>query len=63
MLLLCHQAHDKLEALNIDFKKELINVVDGVWVAIGYALANSIMIEGDNGVIIGRDLYLIFCSF
>jgi alkyl sulfatase BDS1-like metallo-beta-lactamase superfamily hydrolase len=27
-------------------------VTDGVWVAVGYDLANSIMIEGDDGIII-----------
>jgi hypothetical protein len=34
-------------------KKEVIRVADGVWVAIGFGLANSIMIEGTDGVIIG----------
>lgn len=28
-------------------------MTDGVYVAIGYGLANSIMIEGDTGLIIG----------
>ncbi|MCG6656984.1 MBL fold metallo-hydrolase [Halomonas campisalis] len=35
-----------------EFREEVIEVVDGVYVAIGFALANSIMIEGDDGVII-----------
>ncbi|MEA3470090.1 MAG: alkyl sulfatase dimerization domain-containing protein [Thermodesulfobacteriota bacterium] len=35
-----------------EFRKEIITVTDGVHVAIGYGLANSILIEGDDGVII-----------
>ena len=35
-----------------EFKKELITVTDGVHVAVGYALANSILIEGENTNII-----------
>lgn len=34
------------------FAKEVVKVTDGVYVAIGYGLANSIMVEGDDGVII-----------
>ncbi len=34
------------------FKKGLVKVTDGVYVAIGYGLANSIMIEGSDGLII-----------
>ncbi len=34
------------------FKKGLVQVTDGVHVAIGYGLANSIMIEGSDGHII-----------
>lgn len=43
---------EKLAAHSEEFKKEVIEVTDGVYVAIGYVLANSIMIEGDDGVII-----------
>jgi alkyl sulfatase BDS1-like metallo-beta-lactamase superfamily hydrolase len=39
-------AHSKL------FKKEIINPAPGVYVAVGYGLANSIMLEGDDGVVI-----------
>jgi alkyl sulfatase BDS1-like metallo-beta-lactamase superfamily hydrolase len=39
-------AHGKL------FKKEIINPAPGVYVATGYGLANSIMLEGDDGVVI-----------
>lgn len=35
-----------------EFEKGVIEVTDGVHVAIGYGLANSILIEGDDGVII-----------
>jgi len=35
-----------------EFKKEVIKVTEGVWVAVGYGLANSIMLEGDNGLVI-----------
>ena len=35
-----------------EFKKELITVTDGVHVAVGYALANSILIEGETTNII-----------
>ncbi len=35
-----------------EFRKEIIGVTDGVYVAVGYGLANAILIEGDGGVII-----------
>jgi alkyl sulfatase BDS1-like metallo-beta-lactamase superfamily hydrolase len=35
-----------------EFRKEIITVTDGVYVAVGYGLANAILIEGDDGVII-----------
>lgn len=41
-----------LKAHNEEFKRQVIEVTEGVHVAIGYGLANSIMIEGDDGVII-----------
>ncbi len=42
----------ELFAHSNEFRKEIIEVTDGVWVAVGYALANSILIEGTDGVII-----------
>ena len=33
-------------------KKEILKIGDNIFVAIGYGLANCIMIEGDDGVII-----------
>ncbi len=43
---------EKLIAHSEEFRPEVIEVTDGVWVAVGYALANSILIEGADGVII-----------
>lgn len=41
-----------LVAHSDEFRQEVIEVTDGVHVAVGFGLANSILIEGDNGVII-----------
>ena len=41
-----------LAAHTEEFRREVIKVTDGVWVAIGFGLANSILIEGDDGAII-----------
>ncbi|TJY62891.1 MBL fold metallo-hydrolase [Sinimarinibacterium sp. CAU 1509] len=35
-----------------EFKREVLKVADGVHVAIGYGIANSILLEGDDGVIV-----------
>lgn len=43
---------DALIAHSDEFRREVIEVTDGVYVAVGFALANSILIEGDDGVII-----------
>lgn len=50
----CHvDANDKLSAHSHEFnKKEIVPVTEGVWVAIGYGLANSILIEGTHGIIV-----------
>ncbi len=45
-------ASEALTAHSAEFRKSIVEVVPGVHVAIGYALANVIMIEGDDGVII-----------
>ena len=42
----------ELEAHSAEFERGVVEVTDGVYVAIGYALANTIMIVGDDGVII-----------
>jgi len=45
--------HPKLLATNDYWSPpEVHKVTDGVYVAVGYDLANSIMIEGDDGIII-----------
>ena len=43
---------DDLIAHTSEFKKEVIEVTEGVHVAIGYALANAILVEGENSNII-----------
>ena len=45
-------SHPDLKAHSAEFKREIIEVTKGVYVAIGYGLANSILLEGDDGVII-----------
>jgi alkyl sulfatase BDS1-like metallo-beta-lactamase superfamily hydrolase len=41
-----------LAAHSAEFKQEVIQVVDGVYVAVGFGLANSVLLEGDDGVVI-----------
>ena len=41
-----------LQAHSAEFERSIVEVVPGIHVAVGYALANVIMIEGDDGVII-----------
>ena len=43
---------EDLLAHSEEFRRDLIEVADGVHVAIGYGIANSIMIEGEDGIII-----------
>ena len=45
-------ANINLTEQSAEFKKEVIKVTDGVYVAVGFGLANSILLEGDNGVVI-----------
>jgi len=61
MLLGCDQQNDKqpinntpqdLQQHSSTFDKGVIKVTDNIHVAIGYGLANSIMIEGETGLII-----------
>ncbi|MGB1581856.1 MAG: MBL fold metallo-hydrolase, partial [Nevskiales bacterium] len=35
-----------------EFRKGIEGITDGVWIAIGYGLANSILVEGDDGLIV-----------
>jgi len=43
---------DSLAAHGAEFKPRVIEVTDGVHVAVGFGLANSILIEGTDGVVI-----------
>jgi alkyl sulfatase BDS1-like metallo-beta-lactamase superfamily hydrolase len=43
---------EKLRAHTSEFRKEVIKVVDGVYVAVGYSLGNAILVQGDGGSII-----------
>jgi alkyl sulfatase BDS1-like metallo-beta-lactamase superfamily hydrolase len=45
-------ASPDLAAHSAEFRREVIEVTDGVWVAVGFGLANSILLEGDDGVVI-----------
>ncbi len=44
--------NEKLLKHSEEFTPYVYQVTDNVWCAVGYGLANSIMIEGDNGLII-----------
>ncbi len=41
-----------LAAHSEEFRKEVIRVTEGVYVAVGFGLANSILLEGTDGVVI-----------
>ncbi len=43
---------EELQAHSAEFEQQVIRVADGVYMAIGYGIANSIMLEGEDGVII-----------
>ena len=43
---------EKLRAHSGEFRQEVVKVTDGVYVAVGFSLANSILIEGTDGVVI-----------
>src|SRR5262245_18680507 len=43
---------EKLRAHSNEFRKEVIRVTDGVYVAVGYSASNVILIQGDNGSIV-----------
>ncbi|TVP57905.1 MAG: MBL fold metallo-hydrolase [Halomonadaceae bacterium] len=45
-------AADILTAHGEEFREDIIKVTDGVYVAIGFGIANAIMIEGDDSVTI-----------
>jgi alkyl sulfatase BDS1-like metallo-beta-lactamase superfamily hydrolase len=43
---------EKLRAHSQEFRREVIEVADRVWVAVGFSNANSVLIEGDGGSIV-----------
>jgi alkyl sulfatase BDS1-like metallo-beta-lactamase superfamily hydrolase len=43
---------EKLRAHSAEFRREVIEVTNGVWVAVGFSDANSALIEGDGGSIV-----------
>src|SRR5262245_49453736 len=45
-------AREKLRAHSSEFRREVITVTDGVWVAVGFSNANSVLIEGTGGSIV-----------
>jgi alkyl sulfatase BDS1-like metallo-beta-lactamase superfamily hydrolase len=47
-----YAGREKLRAQSNEFRKEVIRVTDGVYVAVGYSASNVILIQGDGGSII-----------
>jgi alkyl sulfatase BDS1-like metallo-beta-lactamase superfamily hydrolase len=47
-----HPERAKVLAQSNEFRKEVIRVTDGVYVAVGYSASNVILIQGDNGSMI-----------
>ncbi len=47
-----YTGREKLRAQSNEFRKEVIRVTDGVYVAVGYSASNVILIQGDTGSII-----------
>ncbi|MBW2697052.1 MAG: MBL fold metallo-hydrolase [Deltaproteobacteria bacterium] len=45
-------AHPRLRAHSAEFERRIYEVTEGVHVAVGYGLANSILLVGDGGVVI-----------
>lgn len=43
--------------LQLEFRKELVKVTEGIWVAVGFGAANTTLIEGDTGAIIIDTMY------
>lgn len=43
---------EKLRAHSAEFRREVIKITNGVWVAVGFSDANSALIEGEDGSIV-----------
>jgi len=46
------ESNPDLAAHSAEFKQEVIKVLDGDYLAVGFGLANSVLLEGDDGVVI-----------
>jgi len=46
------KVHPDLHAHTAEFEKKVYPLAEGVYIAVGYGLANTIMIEGDDGIVI-----------
>ncbi|MBI5063662.1 MAG: hypothetical protein HZB87_09445, partial [Desulfatitalea sp.] len=46
------EASPQLKTHSAEFRQEVVQLLPGIHVAIGYGLANSILIEGRDGLII-----------
>lgn len=49
---LSRRDNTELAAHTAEFRREIIKVTDGVYAAVGYGLANSILLEGRDGIVI-----------
>src|SRR6478672_7285792 len=47
-----YSGREKLRAQSSEFRREVIRVTDGVYVAVGYSASNVVLIQGDDGSII-----------
>src|SRR6185436_11480903 len=43
---------ERLRTHSAEFRREVIKVTTGVWVAVGFSNANSVLIEGEGGSIV-----------
>jgi alkyl sulfatase BDS1-like metallo-beta-lactamase superfamily hydrolase len=43
---------EKLRAHSEEFRREVINITDGVWAAVGFSNANAVLIQGEGGSIV-----------
>jgi uncharacterized sulfatase len=50
-------AHERREILEEVFRKELVQVTDGVFVAVGFGAANSTLLVGSGGLVIVDTMY------
>ena len=47
-----YAGRDRLRAQSAEFRREVIQVASGVYVAVGYAASNVVLVQGDSGSII-----------